>query len=172
MTRLVPAVLLSLLVLSTWAFAQTAAPLPGVESAADQPLAWALWLYKKAQAGEWRMVLAGGLMLLVGALRWAMGQFKAELEERAWYRNVALPLSPMVLATLAACGTDLLAGKDLGMSIYRGLNVGLMAMGAYTGWKKTVAPALGAVWSRVRARPQETTATPPEVASPKPPEVG
>ena len=100
----------------------------------------ALLAYTAAKSGEWRMLLAVGLLASVAGVRWATKKFKAELEEKEWYREWVLPLLPVLLGVFAATGTDVLAGKPFGASLWRGLNIGLMAGGAYKAFLK---PAQG-----------------------------
>lgn len=153
--------------LTILAGAATPTPIPaptGVDP--SNPLDLALWLYKKAQAGEWRMVFAGALCTVVWALRVGARSFKAELEEKSRYRDVVLPLTPLILSSATAAATDLFAGRDVGMSLYRGLNVGLMAMGGYAGYKKAVAPALSALWARLRPTPTPPPPPPPPPVTP------
>ena len=100
----------------------------------------ALLAFTAAKSGEWRMLLAVGLLASVAGVRWATKKFKAELEEKEWYREWVLPLLPVLLGVFAATGTDVLAVKPFGASLWRGLNIGLMAGGAYKAFLK---PAQG-----------------------------
>ena len=117
------------------AFAQTPAPTLDPTVTADALAGWGLKLYKAAQLGEWRTFFSALLVGVVGILRWATKTWKSELETHAWYREVFLPLMPVILALLMSVGVDLGAGKSVGMSIWRGLNIGLMAGGGYKVWR-------------------------------------
>lgn len=122
-------------VFATAVLAQTPTPALDPAQNADALAGWALKLYKAAQQGEWRTFFSALLIGVVGLARWGTKTWKSELETHAWYREIILPLLPVILALLMSVGVDLGADKSVGMSIWRGLNIGLMAGGGYKVWR-------------------------------------
>lgn len=117
------------------AYAQAPSPTLGPAASPDAFAGWAMKIYKAAQQGEWRTVFSALLIGAVGIIRWATKMWRAELEAKPWYREVALPLLPVIMAVFTSVGVDLAAGKPVGMSFWRGINVGLMAGGGYKLWQ-------------------------------------
>lgn len=116
---------------------ETADPTP-VQEATDDPLGTVASLVKAVRSGDWRMVAALALALVMLVLGKVRGKVK-------WFRGdrggVVLVF---FLATAGMLSTTLAAGMDVDLKMgTTALSAGLMAIGGYVGIKKLLWPSDG-----------------------------
>ena len=110
----------------------------------------AQWLYRAAMRGEWRLFFGALLVGVVGFTKWASVKFKPELEEAPWWKAYVLPWLPVFWAVAAAVGVDLMHGKPVWTSVWRGVGIGATAAWAYKAvWAPMLQPLLRAVLARL-----------------------
>lgn len=123
---------------------------PGGPVFEESPLQFLVWFVEAVRAGEWRHVIAIGLFGLISGVRLGLRKWKPAIDDpKNWlYRDVVLPLVPLVTGLVLSLGAALFGVKPLGETLWDTLSATLEAAALFKLWQAGKAVWRHRVWRK------------------------